>query len=126
MVDKVTFMDVARLVLLFLHFLGLASLLGGVLVQVRAPDRRILPAMLHGATTQLVTGLALVGVDQALDREVNNPRAAVKLAVLLVILVLLWTNRSRRAVTSGGFFAIGLLTVVNTAIAVFWTTPTST
>ena len=40
-------------VLLFLHFIGLASLLGGFLVQLRTVPRVINNAMLHGALLQL-------------------------------------------------------------------------
>jgi hypothetical protein len=39
-----------------LHFLGLASLLGGAITQLRVREgRTIHPAMLHGVLTQLVT-----------------------------------------------------------------------
>ena len=40
--------------LLVLHFIGLASLLGGLMVQLSARGGRVVnPAMLHGALTQL-------------------------------------------------------------------------
>ena len=113
-----------RDLLLVLHFVGLASLLGGFLVQLSATDRRIVTAMVHGAFTQLVTGLLLVGVIQsALHGPVDNAKIAVKLAVLVVIMVLVWINRARRTVSNGVYFAVGGLTLANVVIAVFWHVP---
>ncbi len=48
-------MDFVRNTLLVLHFIGLASLLGGFMVQIAATPRVVNNAMLHGALTQLVT-----------------------------------------------------------------------
>ncbi len=113
-------MEFLRLLLVFLHFIGFAALLAGFLGQMTAAEKRIVPAMIHGGLTQLVTGLALVGVDEALDKDVNNAKVGVKLAVLVVILLLAWANRAKPAVGKGVFFAVGGLTVLNVAIAVFW------
>jgi hypothetical protein len=107
--------------LLFLHFVGLASLLGGFLVQMATGPRRVIAAMVHGAFTQLVTGLGLVGVNEALDEPVDNAKVGVKLVVLLVITVLVWVNRAKPAIPNGLFFAVGGLTTLDVAIAVFWT-----
>jgi len=118
-------MESLRLLLVFLHLLGMASLLGGFLAQLGASPRRISAAMLHGALLQLVTGVALVGVRQALhEREpaewaVDNAVWGAKLAVLLVVLVLVVANRRRRRVPAGGFWTIGLLSTANVALAVF-------
>ena len=121
-------METLRLVLVFLHFVGLASLLGGWLAQLRpGGDRYVAAGMLHGGLLQLITGVGLVGVLQALASddparwEVDNAKYGVKLAVLLAILVLLWANRRRDPVPSGGWYAIGLLSLANLAVAVFWT-----
>jgi hypothetical protein len=114
-------MDLVRHLLLFLHFIGLASLLGGFLVQLSASQRRIVPAMVHGALTQLVTGLLLVGVDESLDVKVDHAKIAVKLVVLLVILGLVWVNRRRPTVSETVYLAVGSLTALNVAVAVFWT-----
>lgn len=51
--------------LLALHFVGLASLLGGFLTQMSAGTKRIVPAMLHGALTMLLTGLGFYWVDKS-------------------------------------------------------------
>jgi uncharacterized transporter YbjL len=120
-------MESVRLVLVFLHLVGMASLLGGFLAQLSARPRRIVAAMLHGALLQLVTGVALVGVRQSLHGDdaarwpVDNTKWGVKLAVLLAILVLVVANRRRAVAAPGGFWLIGLLTLGNLALAVFWT-----
>jgi len=117
-------MEILRQILLVLHFVGLASLLGGVLVQLKAlkgANARVNPAMIHGALTQLVTGILLVGVIQLADLgDVNNAKIGVKLLVLVVITVLVFVYRKRSAVANWVIGAIGLLTLANIVIAVFW------
>ncbi len=114
-------MDVLHDLFLVLHFVGLASLLGGFLVQMSAEVKRVNPAMWHGALTQLVTGVALVGIMQADDDPgLNNSRVGVKLLVLLVIFAVLWMQRRKDVMAEGAYFAIGGLTLANIVIAVFW------
>ena len=107
-------------VLLVLHFVGLASLLGGFLVQISSSPRTVNSAMLHGALTQLVTGVLLIGTLQASDESVDNAKFGVKLVVLLVILGLVVVNRKKAAVSNAVWGAIGGLTLLNIVIAVFW------
>lgn len=112
-------MTILRNVLLVLHFVGLASLLGGFLVQMSAERKRILRGMFHGALTQLVTGVALVGVHQAMDREVDNTVVGAKLVVLLVITALVWRGRRGEETSTGVWAAVGGLTLLNVVLAVF-------
>ncbi|MER6917289.1 hypothetical protein ABT354_37080 [Streptomyces sp. NPDC000594] len=117
-------MDVLINVFVALHIIGIASLLGGFLTQMKAMGAgtaRFTPAMLHGALTMLVTGVALVGLNQADDQTVNNIKIAVKLAVLVVILGLVYVKRDDETVEKGLFGAVGGLTVVNIFIATLWT-----
>jgi hypothetical protein len=113
-------MDFLRDLLLFLHFIGLAALFGGLFVQVKARPRLVNNAMLHGILTQLVTGVLLVGVLEGLDSDVNNAKVAVKLLVALVIGVLVVVNRRKPALPNGLYFALLGLTVLNIGVAVFW------
>ncbi|MGB7982204.1 MAG: hypothetical protein WCF36_15590 [Candidatus Nanopelagicales bacterium] len=113
-------MDIFYDVLVVLHFIGLAALLGGWLVQVSTSPRVVNRAMLDGAFTQLITGLALVGVaEAALDAELNHVKIGIKLLILLVITALVWVNRRKTALATGAWLAIGLLTIANIVIAVF-------
>lgn len=107
-----------------LHIIGIASLLGGFLTQMKAMgagEARMVPAMLHGALTMLVTGVTLVGLNQADDQDVNNVKIGIKLAVLTVILLLVYLKRDDERVDKAVFGAVGLLTVTNIFIAVMWT-----
>lgn len=116
-------MDVLINVFVGLHIVGIAALLGGFFTQMKAMGRgeaRIAPGMLHGALTMLVTGLALVGLNQADDHEVNNVKIGVKLVILVAILALTYVKRDDEKVPAPLFGAIGGLTLVNIFIAVLW------
>ncbi|WLQ50447.1 hypothetical protein P8A21_24525 [Streptomyces poriferorum] len=107
-----------------LHIIGIASLLGGFLTQMKAMGAgtaRFVPAMLHGALTMLFTGVALVGLDQADDHPVNNVKIGIKLLILVVILALVYVKRDEEKVDKGLFAAVGGLTIVNIFIATLWT-----
>ncbi|WP_129841900.1 hypothetical protein [Streptomyces sp. RFCAC02] len=117
-------MDVVINIVVALHIIGIAALLGGFLTQMKAMGDgrgRVVPAMLHGALTMLVTGIALVGLSEADDRSVNNLKIGIKLAVLVVILALVYVKRDDEKVSPGILGAIGGLTVVNIFIATVWT-----
>ena len=91
-------MEILKNVVLALHIIGVASLLGGILVQISAiklGKTRILPAILHGAWTMLITGVILVGLQYPLGHEVNNVKITVKLVILAAILVVALVNRKR-------------------------------
>ncbi|MFM7014488.1 MAG: hypothetical protein ACKOXT_05860 [Actinomycetota bacterium] len=114
--------------LVVLHFIGLASLLGGFLVQIkslRAKTAEIIPAMVHGAWTMFITGLLLVGVREwelALGggEALDHTKIGVKLAIALVILVIVLLKKKQKPVSSGVLGAVGGLTVLNVILAVFW------
>ncbi|MFJ8231640.1 hypothetical protein ACIQ9E_17045 [Streptomyces sp. NPDC094448] len=117
-------MDVLINVFLALHIIGIASLLGGFLTQMTALSEgtaRFTPAMLHGALTMLITGVALVGLNQADDQTVNNVKIGIKMAVLVVILALVYVKRDDERVEKPLFGAVGGLTTVNILIATVWT-----
>ncbi|MEU3980317.1 hypothetical protein AB0F77_09425 [Streptomyces sp. NPDC026672] len=117
-------MDVLIHLFVGLHIIGIAALLGGFLTQMKSIGKgtaRFVPAMLHGALTMLVTGVVLVGLNQADDHHVNTVKIGVKLAVLIVILGLVYVKRDDETVDKRLFGLVGLLTVVNVFIAVLWT-----
>ena len=51
-------MEILRDVLVFIHLLGMAIIIGAYFANMRAP--RVVAGMLHGAYLQLATGLLLV------------------------------------------------------------------
>ena len=113
-------MEILRDILVFLHFIGLAALFGGLFVQIKADPRVVNNAMLHGILTQLVTGLLLVGVLEGLNEEVDNAKIGVKLVVALAIAVLVFANRKKPTLPNGLYFGLMGLTVLNIGVAVFW------
>ena len=116
-------MTVAQNILLILHFIGLASLLGGVIVQIRTSPRVINRATMDGALLQLITGILLVGViemqkgTEGADIP-NNSVIGIKFVVLLIITGLAFVNRSKEQISTAVWAAIGLLTLFNIVIAV--------
>jgi hypothetical protein len=120
--------EIVKHFLVVLHFIGLAALLGGFLLQIKAirlKTAEILPGMIHGALTIFITGLALVGVRQwelSLDggTALDNGKIAVKTLVALIVLVLVLVNRKKKPVAGSTLGAIGGLTTLNVVLAVFW------
>ncbi|MEU3918616.1 hypothetical protein [Streptomyces sp. NPDC029004] len=117
-------MDVLINVFVALHIIGIAALLGGFLTQMKAMGAgtaRFSPAMLHGALTMLVTGVVLVGLNQADDQPVNSLKIGIKMALLVVILGLVYVKRDEEKVDKALFGAVGGLTIANIFIATLWT-----
>ena len=115
-------MTIVYNILVVLHFIGLASLLGGFIVQMRSAEKGVNPAMFHGALTQLLTGVAMVGLAEsgAVDEELNMTKISVKLLVVLVITVLAFIGRRRQPPQVALWGIIGGLTLLNVVLAVFW------
>lgn len=100
----------------FGHFLGLAALLGGLLVQLGTRPRRVTTPVLWGAVAQLVTGLALLLLTIA---DANHLKVTVKLVLLAVVFVIALVLR-RRDVGPAAYATMLALTVVDVGLAVFW------
>src|ERR1700754_637894 len=115
-------METLRLVLLVLHLLGFAALFGGMVVQVRSPEKVVNAAMRDGIGTAFLAGLLLVGVLEAGDDPVDHAKIAVNFAIGLVVLILVMANMRKPRIPDGLFYAILLLTIANVCVAVFWST----
>jgi hypothetical protein len=114
-------MEALRNILLFLHLIGFAALLGGAIAQYLSGKLRINIPMLWGSGAQLVTGIALAFPLGRPENDRPEPGfLAVKLIVALMIFVMVFFARKREAVNKGHFLAIIGLTLVNAAVAVFW------
>lgn len=115
-------MAVVYNILLVLHFVGLALLLGAFLVQLASPQKTVTRWMFDGALTQLVTGVAMVGLLSAgvMEGEApNNAVVGIKTLVVTVVAGLAFVGRRRPAPQVGLWAAIGLLTLLNVCVAVF-------
>ncbi len=109
-------METLELVLRFLHFIGLAALVGGAAAALRVPEGRLHRLLVWAAALQLVTGIALFVLN--LSDDVNHWKITVKLAVVVIVLVLLHIKKLRSRPL--GTWLVLALGVLNTAIAVFW------
>lgn len=117
-------MDIVKIIFLILHFIGIASLLGSFIVQMKDVVRgrgKVLPGMFHGALTMLITGLVLVLVAEFGDGAVNHMKIGIKLVVAAVITALvIVAGRRKDGPSSGLVGAIAALTTLNIAIAALW------
>lgn len=114
-------MDIAIKLVLILHFIGLAGIIGGWVATVKAPQ--VNKAILHGSIIQVVTGIVLVGLREMQDEvEINHMKIGIKLLIALVIMVvaIVGTKKEAKVPGSSGALAVtaGILAIVNVAIAV--------
>lgn len=117
---KMNPMEIAHTILVVLHMLGLAGIIGGFLANVKAP--KVVPAMLHGALTQIVTGIFLVGLAEMGDDDVNHAKIGVKLVVALIVTAAVFIGARADEVSRGALMArvAGVLAIVNVIVAVAW------
>ena len=124
MVGYVAHMDFVFNLIVILHFIGLASVVGGFLVQMKSADKGVNPAMLHGALTQLITGVLMVGLIESGaytgSGDLDMTKISVKLLITSVITVLAFVGRKKTPPQVGMWGAIGALSIANIFIAVLW------
>ncbi|SNY54510.1 hypothetical protein [Paractinoplanes atraurantiacus] len=114
-------MEALRLILLFIHLIGFALLLGGAVAQFVSGKFRINPAILWGSIIQLVSGIGLAApLRGGGDDEPSPVKLGVKLVIAILIFIMVFIPRKRAAVNKGHFIGIITLTLVNAAVAVFW------
>ncbi|GAA1114350.1 hypothetical protein GCM10009668_41020 [Nocardioides dubius] len=113
-------METLRLILLFLHILGFAALIGGLLAQAGVKDKVVNAPMRDGAGLAFLAGLAVVGVIEADGGDLNHTKVGIKLLVGLVILALVMANIRKPKISDALYWSILGLAVVNVAVAVFW------
>ena len=114
-------MEFLEHLLLVIHIIGFAALLGGLLVQARSPEKTVNSLMRDGIGTAFVAGLLLVGVIESTDEQLDHAKIAVKATVALIILVLVMANLRKPSIPKGLWALLLVLTVGNICVAVFWT-----
>ena len=125
-----TVLEFFTYLLLALHFIGLAAIIGGFLVQVRRKTDFNFDPMLGGAITQVLSGIALAALVNATDHDLVPGKIAVKLIVALVVLAaaIIAIVVQRRARAAGDtdraalpwLHIMGAGAILNVLIAVFW------
>jgi hypothetical protein len=113
-------MQLAQQILVLIHLIGFAALFGGFVVQIRSKEPEINASMLNGSFTLLITGLALVVLEEIGSHPVNYVEIAIKLLITAVIVVLVAKNRKFASIPRGLWGLIGALTITNAAVAVLW------
>jgi hypothetical protein len=113
-------METLRLILLIIHIIGFAALIGGLLAQVGTAEKKVNGAMRDGVGTAFLAGLLLVGVLEGGDEDVNNAKIAVKAAIGLVLLILVMANTRKERIPNGLWAGLLVLAVAEVCIAVAW------
>jgi hypothetical protein len=119
-------MSVVLNLIVVLHLIGMAAIVGGWLTVLAAP--RTTQVMLWGARAQLITGLVLVGIIEsgAIDgeEELNHAKIGVKLLVAIAVAAFaeISAARAKRSETVATWMpqAVGVLAIVNVLVAVLW------
>ena len=101
-------METVKLVLVFAHLLGMAVVVGGYRAGIT-----------HGTLLQLLTGVLLIALAEMGTDPVNHTKYGIKIAVTAVILLLAWPRRKDASIAANTYHAIGVLALLNVAVAVF-------
>ena len=114
-------MEILVNVFVVLHLLGMAAIIGSALFVARGA---VTPALVWGARAQLLTGIALVGLVQMNDEEVNNTKIGVKLLVAIAVVACAEIAAAKERKGEGArpqlVNAAGALALLNVLIAVLW------
>jgi hypothetical protein len=115
-------MEILRHAVVLVHLVGFAVLFGAWVVEAFG-ERRITRVMHWGLAIAAVAGLALAA-PWGIEYSLNYAKLGTKLVVLLIIGALLGigAGRQRRtgSVPPALFWGIGVLTLLNAALAVHW------
>ena len=115
-------MNIVYNVMVFLHIIGAAMIVGIWIGQMKKPT--VHPRQFDGAVLQLITGIAMMGLIPALDMDANYAKLGVKFTVALVVAVLAFIGRRKykkdEPISKGLAHSVGGLALLNIAIATLW------
>ncbi len=102
-----------------IHLLSVLGILALLLLQWNKSPRKLNPGILHAGLTALVAGIVLVGLHNNVkpDEELNHIKVGVKFIILLVILVLGYTNVKKQELSKNVWVTMLGLTVTNIIVA---------
>ena len=102
-----------------IHLLSVLGILALLLLQWNKSPRKLNPGILHAGLTALVAGIVLVGLHNNVkpDEGLNHIKVGVKFIILLVILVLGYTNVKKQELTKNVWVTMLGLTITNIVIA---------
>ena len=120
-------LSIIHTVAYILHMLGILGVLVLLLVQGSKKPRKFNVGVLHSAATALIAGLIMVGVQYPLNEEnatewplYDNTKIAVKLGIVLIILIIGYSQNKKSVFTTKTWATLLGLTVANIVIAVTW------
>lgn len=123
-------LEVVRLTLLVIHFVGLAAIVGPFVLQMRQRTGFDLRPMRVGAIVQIVTGNGLIATRRLTDLPVVEAKMVVKMVIAVVVLAVIVVAmvRARRARSAVGtdaaarpwFLAAGVLAIADIVVAAVW------
>ena len=113
-------MEILYTALVVLHFVGIVAIGYGYFKELAKKTFGVNVAMLHGASTQLLTGVLMVGLREsgvvADDEVLDMSRIALKLIIAIAI-VALYSIGKRKSEQKLYWSLIGSLTLTNIIIA---------
>jgi len=116
-------MELARNILLALHLIGMA----GILISLLASRKKLSPGITHSALLAFLSGIALVGIRYGLNSQdpakwdnVDNAKITIKTLFVATILILGFRYKNKETVASLIRWAIAVLALINSVIAVSW------
>ncbi len=116
-------MDLLFSFMLVGHFIGLAAIIGPFVLQMRHNRDFAIAAVLGGAITQLVTGIAMTGIAASQIDDYTKIFVKLGLALIVFVAALLGWLHSRKSGNTRAvkpfFHAAGGLALVTVIVAVF-------
>ena len=113
-------MDILYKALVVLHFVGIVAIGYGFFKELAKKTFGVNVAMLHGASTQLLTGILLVGLHESgsLDSDyvVDHTKIAIKLLIAIAIIAM-YSIGKRKSEQKVYWAFIGVFTLTNTVLA---------
>jgi uncharacterized membrane protein len=112
-------MSAINTVFYVIHLLSVIGILVLLSHQWNKSPRKLNPGVLHAGLTALVAGLILVGLHNNVkpDEELNHIKVGIKFIILLVILVLGYTNVKKPELPKNVWLTMLGLTITNIVIA---------
>jgi peptidoglycan/LPS O-acetylase OafA/YrhL len=115
-------MNIVYDIMVFLHIVGAAMVVGIWIGNMKKPT--VHPRQFDGAALQLLTGIVMMGLIPALDKDANYVKLGVKIVIALVVAVLAFVGSRKykkgEPVSKGLAHGVGGLALLNVAIATLW------
>ncbi|MEY5030553.1 MAG: hypothetical protein RLZZ334_500 [Actinomycetota bacterium] len=102
-----------------IHLLSVIGILSLLLHQWNKSPRKLNPGILHAGLTALIAGIVMVGLHNNVkpDEELNHIKVGIKFIILLIILVLGYTNVKKPELPKKVWLTMLGLTITNIVIA---------